>query len=322
MAGNMRQGSEIDFLHRLRHINILWHIITCIFLFNSTVFAGAWVQKKRSYYFKVAGSYVSTGEEFDHEGNRKDILADFSVFEDAEYREVAIFTYLEYGLLDRLTLVGNLPFKFATTSRTEISNYFENGMRDVSHTTTGFSDLYVGGRVGLLTLPLVVSVQSGIKVPLGYAASSEIEGPALGNHEVEYEVQLLAGQSLHPLPAYLTGGLGYRIRSSPLHDEVFFDIEAGYSAAKVLLKFAVSGVNNTTTPIDIYGQPITLPLPEGGGAVPDRLFGDQNFLKLNAGLTYQLRQNIGLDAQIFHLASGENIVTGTTVQFGLVFTSF
>ncbi len=300
----------------------MWQIITGIFLFNSAVWGGAWVQQKRGYYFKVAGSYVNTGEEFDHEGNRKNILEDFAVFEDAEYREVAIFTYLEYGLFDRLTLIGNLPFKFATSRRTEISNYFENGMRDVSHTTTGFGDFYVGGRLGLLTLPLVVSLQSGIKLPLGYEASSEIEGPALGNHEVEYEAQLLAGQSLHPLPIYVTGGLGYRVRGGPLHDEVFFDIEAGYTGANVLLKLALSGVNNTTTPIDIYGQPITLPLPEGGGAVPDRLFGDQNFLKLNAGLTYKLRQNIGLDAQIFHLASGENIVTGTTIQFGLVFTSF
>ena len=295
-------------------------MLTGFMLINSIVHAGAWVQKKRGYYLKLASSYVNTGKEFDHLGNRKNILQDFEVFENAEYREVAISVYAEYGLFERLTVVADVPFKFATSSRTEISNYYENGMRDVSHTTTGFGDLRLLGRLNLLKLPLVVSVQPGIKIPLGYDKSSEIEGPALGTAKLEYEGQLLIGKSLYPLPVYLTGGIGYRLREGPLHDEVFYNVEAGYTAGRALFKASISGVDNTSTPRDIFGEPIQLPLPEGGGAVPDRLFGDQNFFKINGGITYKLQDNFAVDGQVFNIASGKNIVTGTTFQIGFVLT--
>ncbi len=301
----------------------LWMTTLLVIIFvliNSIAYAGAWVQKKRGYYLKLANSYVNTSKEFDHLGNRKNILQDFEVFENADYREVTISAYVEYGLFDRLTVVADVPFKFATSSRTEISNYYENGMRDVSHTTTGFGDLRLLGRLNLLQLPLVVSVQPGVKIPLGYDESGDIEGPALGTSELEYEGQLLVGQSLYPLPIYLTGGIGYRFREGPLHDEVFYNVEAGYTAGRILFKASISGVDNTTTPQDIFGEPIQLPLPGGGGAVPDRLFGDQNFLKINGGITYNLKKNFAIDGQVFNIASGKNIVTGTTFQIGLVLT--
>ncbi|NIP24003.1 MAG: hypothetical protein GWO38_09335, partial [Phycisphaerae bacterium] len=87
-----------------------------------------------------------------------------------------------------------------------------------------------------------------------------------------------------PLPIYVTGGFGYRFRNEPLHDEMFFNAEAGLTMGEALIKVSLDGLQNTSTPPDIYGQTVQLPLPGGGGEVPIRLFGDQDFTKLNAGI--------------------------------------
>ncbi len=280
--------------------------------------AGAWTQKKKGYYLKFGGSYLGTAQEFDHLGNRKNILQDFEVYSNTEYEEFSFSTYLEYGLLDGFTIVADVPFKIATSSRTEESIYF--GARDTSFTTTGFGDLRVSGRVKLLEAPLVISFQAGVKIPLGYSTDTDQTGPTLGTGDVDYESQVLIGRSFYPLPLYLTGAAGYRVRPGLLNDEYFYSLEAGYTIGPALMKAGVDVLRNTGTPLDIYGQTIRLPLPGGGGVVPLRLFGDQNFTKINGGVIYGLGEQAALNAEVFHLLSGKNTVTGTTFLLGLVLT--
>jgi hypothetical protein len=280
--------------------------------------AGAWVQKKKGYYIKISTGYLRATEEYDHLGNKKNIQEDFEIYQNAAYEEITTTAYLEYGLIPRLTLVANLPFKVATNSRIESSNYFTGGQRDTSYTTTGFGDLELKARLGILTDgPVVVSLQPLVKIPL-YKNDAGHPGPALGTGDVDIEAKLLAGSSFHPLPYYLTGGIGYRHRTGKLHDEVVFNAEAGATFEKLNLKLEFRGVKNTNTPPDIYGGPIQLPLPGGGGVVPVRLFGDQDYVKLIGEVVYKLSDRVGFSGGIFHMLHGKNIVAGTTYQIGLV----
>jgi hypothetical protein len=292
-----------------------------IIFFSCAVYGGAWTQKKGAYFLKVAGGYLSTSQEFNHKGDLQQIMADFGeVFQNSTYREWSVQTYAEYGLTDKVTLVLNVPFKVAINERVEISNYFPGGRRNATYRTTGFGDLWTSARLHLLRLPIVASVQTGVKIPLGYKDPDEITGPALGNGEVEYQASLLLGQGFHPLPIYVTGEIGYRIREGALHDEIVYSFEVGYTYNGGLLKVGVNGVENTATPPDVFGETIVLPLDGGGGETPDRLFGDHNFLKANVGFLYPIGNGLLLDGGVFHMLSGKNIVAGTLLQLGVVFS--
>ncbi len=302
----------------MRNIQIC-SIALALLMVSLVAHGGAWTQKKGAYFLKVAGGYLSTSQEFNHKGNLQQIMADFGeVFQNSTYEEWSIQTYAEYGLTDNVTVVINVPFKVAINERVEISNYFPGGRRNADYRTTGFGDLWASTRLNLFRLPIVASVQTGVKIPLGYKDPDEITGPALGNGVMEYEGLLLLGQGFHPLPLYVAGQIGYRIREGELHDEIIYELEVGYTRGGALLKFAVSGVQNTTTPPDVFGETIQLPLDGGGGETPDRIFGDHNYLKANIGFLYPISQGLLLDGGVFHMLDGENIIAGTLLQIGFV----
>ncbi len=304
----------------MNRINALqWmFVIAAILSAFQLIYAGAWTQKKQSYYLKVASGYHYATTEFDHLGNERNILADFSdTFQNTEYEEFSIKSYFEYGLFSRITVIAEVPFKIATSSRTEISNYFEGGRRDTSHTTSGFGDLKLQGRWGILDGPVVFSLQPGVKIPL-YSTSTEQTGPRLGTGDVDFDAGALFGASFAPSPLYFSSEGGYRFRTGPLHDEVYLNAEIGLSFEKTFFKAEFRGLKNTTTPPDVYGGPIELPLPGGGGAVPDRLFGDQDFIKLVGEGVYKFGNRWGISGEVIHTLAGKNIITGTTFQLGVV----
>ena len=186
--------------------------------------------------------------------------------------------------------------------------------------TVGFADLTVSGRYALLDASFVVSLQGGVKLPLWYEAQPDNDGAPLGTGDVDFEAHLLVGKSLFPLSAYLTSSIGYRCRTGELHDQVVFSAELGYSANRFLTKVTLDGVRSTITPPDLAGQPVTTPLPGGGGAVPNVIEGDQNIFKVSPSVTYKLNPSIALQGELFHTFAGKNTVAGTTYSFVIVLT--
>lgn len=302
-------------------INVYFVMVMSLLILGSNVLqGGAWVQKKGGYFLKFGSGFHRTGQEFNYLGEKINIFEDLEVYENTAYQEFKLKVYSEYGLTSRLTLVADLPFKIATSEQTQISNYFDGGRRDTSFTAVGFGDFAFYTRLGILDGPLVLSLQPGVKIPLGYSTDKEDESPTLGTGDVDVEGALLIGTSLYPTPVYITGSVGYRHRSGRLHDEYFATIETGLTLVKFLFKSEFSILRNEKDPPDIFGGTIVLPLPGGGGVVPDRLFGDQDFSKLNLEAVYKLKENMGLSGEFIHMLAGKNIITGTTFQFGLTLT--
>ena len=281
--------------------------------------AGAWVQEQGSYFLKVGSSYFSTTEEFNHLGERLQILEEQTAFEDASFRDANLNLYLEYGLTEKATMVATLPFKGLRSERDVLFGGGIETNREIVN-TVGFGDVTLSVRRKLLPDPLALSIQTGIKFPLGYEQQPANDGPPLGTAKFDGEIHLLAGRSLWPLPGYVTGSLGFRRRGGRLNDEMVYGIEIGYNVGPMLAKIGLDGIRNRSTPPDIAGQTVVTPLPGGGGVLPDLVVGDQHFTKLGPGIIYSLSPGRAVQAELLHVLAGTNTLSGTVFSLALILT--
>lgn len=262
----------------------------------SAAFAGAWTQKKGGYYFMVGVSYLNSTKDIDVNGKQ------IQKANMGELRDINYSTYLEYGLLDRLTLVSSVPYKQLKDTRT---------LRDLNEVITGkalerrwgFGDMEMRLRWLLANKPVVASIAVGGKIPLWYDDDPNTRVP-LSSKKVDADVRLLLGQSLYPLPIYVTGEVGYRIRGGDVSNEGFYALEAGITVDRFLFKGYLSGIHSfgTCNPVEEV-----------------RLIGDQSVLKLSPGIIYRLTDWLELSVEMIHIAAGCNTSAGNTFLFGIAF---
>jgi len=288
--------------------------IVLIFCLNLSTKAGAWTQKEGGYYFKIESSYLNASKEFNHIGEELNILEEKFIFRDVTFRDITVRAYGEYGIYNNLTLIGKIPFKIYTTQY-YLDDLYSQG--EVARSTAGFGDLNFALKYGLLNQPMAISIQSGVKLSFGYEKHPDNDGPRLGTGEIDFEGMLLIGQSFHPLPLYASAGLGYRKRGGPLHDEIIYNLETGYTLEKWFFKIYFTGIKNTETPPDLYGGEIQLPHTGGGGVIPDLLVGDQDINQLSFSISYTFQKRMSLEATIYDVISGKNTVSGQTFSLGL-----
>ena len=289
-------------------------IFLSVFVINSTLKAGAWTQKKGKYYLKIETSYLKATKEYNHNGEELKILQEKFIFKDASFRDISIRAYGEYGLFNNLTLIGKIPFKIYTTQYF-LDDLYSQG--EVARSTTGLTDLDIALKYGVLNQPFALSLQGGLKLPLGYEKHPDNTGPRLGTSEIDFEGHLLIGESFYPLPMYASGGIGFRVRGGPLHDEILYHVETGYTLEKWFFKIYFDGIKNTETPPDLYGGEIQLPLTGGGGVLPDLLVGDQDINQISFSLSYALQEGMSIEAAIYDVLSGKNTISGQTFSLGL-----
>jgi hypothetical protein len=266
--------------------------------------AGAWPQRPGASYFKIAGAYLYSEHEYDSQGEKVDILASEPFTTDTGYRDVSFTAYLEHGIDARLTLVGSLPFKILTSTRTETTG-FADLSRAVEVTNGGLSDLSLGLRYPLQIEPFPVSVQGNVKVPLRYDAQPENGGPPLGSGALDLDLNLLAGASLWPVPGYVGASVGYRLRGGDLADEIVFNVEAGAGWERFAARVTLDGTYSTTRPE---------PLTESATTT----VSNQDLLKLLPAIEFNLGAGTAIVSEAYHVLAGRNTVAGTTWALGLV----
>lgn len=287
--------------------------------------AGPWTQKKDGFYIKWAPAFFFTRTEFDHNGDRVAIFREREGFDNASFQELSLTLYAEYGFTDRLTLIGNLPYRHLTSAWDRFIE-FDPGDGTIVRANVpaepkvfGFSDLTLSARCLIFPDPIVVSIQTGFKIPLGYREQPRNDGAPLGTGNADFEAHLLIGRSLAPYPVYVSSGIGFRIRTGPLHNEVIYNAEAGYRLNRFLFRLGVDGIRNVRKPPDLAGNIVVTPLPGGGGVAPSVIVGDQHITKINPsiGLEFQPGRTVQLEA--FHTIAGRNTTSGTVLALGLVF---
>lgn len=238
--------------------------------FQYPLFAGAWSQQKGHSYNKTTfiysyanGIYGSTSP--------------------AEYMDYAVYFYSEYGILNRATIILNMPFFKQSQNEAD----FVRGQ------TTGYlaGDLELQAKYQFLSKAIVASVLGGAKIPVAY---NIVDNPPLGNGETDIDAKFLLGVSFYPIPAYATGDIGYRYRGGEFVDELHYNLEAGYTVFdKFLFKFMFNGIRHLQ---DAAGE--------------SNLFGfplEQDRTRIGGGLIFLLNSQVEIEVDYLDTTAGLNI---------------
>lgn len=262
---------------------VLWLLVIA-----SHAFAGAWTQKKGGYYVKLSGGYLNTTQDFDAAGDKVDKDGE------GKLRDVNCTAYLEYGISNELTFVATAPYKNMKDTRT-----FQTGT--ALERRWGFGDVEVRMRRLLWNRDFVASVAAGGKIPTWYEEDENTRVP-LSTRKIDGDARLLVGRSLYPLPGYVTGEAGYRLRGGTFSNEWFYTLEAGMTVDRILIKGFVSGIRTfgNCDPGDEVG-----------------LIGDQNILKIAPGIIYRVNPRVEVSLDLIHVASGCNTTAGNTFFIGV-----
>jgi hypothetical protein len=183
---------------------------------SGTCFAGAWTMQKGKLYDRIALNYYSADDEFNKNGDRTDFVNNGS------FRDVNVNNYIEYGLLDNLTLINSVYYKV-----------IKKKDDDREQKTWGIGDIDLGAKTQVMKLAGgILSTQALIKIPWTYDSDDDLP---LGNGQVDFELRLLYGRSLYPhIPGYCNFELGYRWRLQDPSDEVRYLIEFGMDFTRQL----------------------------------------------------------------------------------------
>ena len=168
-------------------------ILTCLGGLRDQALAGAWSQPKGHYYAKLSGILYTSDEVYNDMGVRQAQGMDNDSFDGTQG-----FLYVEYGLQDRLTIIGQVNAGVLAS------------MNDlVKSETTGIGDFDIGAKYQLVDGPIVLTPFVTMKIPTGY---NEHYDPPMGTGNADLELRLLAARSLYPLPLYIGVESGYRFR--------------------------------------------------------------------------------------------------------------
>lgn len=265
-----------------------WIILTFSLLWVSQVEGAAWSQQKGHYYAKLSGLVFTADELFDGNGDRHASLANET------FGSRQAFLYVEYGVRDRLTLIGS-------TSAGRLKS--EIGQTSVS--TTALSDLDIGFKYQLTNGPIVVAPYFKAKLPTGYDESAV---PAVGTGDIDFEGRLLVSSSFYPVPVYVGAEIGMRIRSGRFSNQVPYVLEIGATPSpKMFVKVVLDGVNTLIGSGGNTGAMNSMSMQVSEG----------DFTKVGLNAAFKVVGNVWVDLTYDTIIRGKNVGAGRAVGVGL-----
>jgi hypothetical protein len=243
---------------------------------------------------------------YDASGNVRPLL-DPAMFEHPRYTELGAALYVEYGLLDALTLLGSLPLKHVDQDAEGVT-----GAGDLHGETFGFGDAHLGARVPLRRGRWAAAVEPDLKIPLRGDPGAGTSDPALGTGFADFGAALSIGVGLPRVHGYAQGSVGYRIRGGRTAEETYWDLEIGLEPAQPLrVRFRYDGVdprgaeNGSTT------------APAIGAPVPSA--GEQDFHRLAPTLAVSLGGLHELSVTWRRVMGGRSTVRSSEWEVGFSF---
>ena len=254
--------------------------------------AGAWAQKKGQYYAKLSSISYSADEHFDTGGDKASLGTMEETF-DADQ----VFLYVEYGALDRLTLIaqGNWG-ELVSENRLE------------RHSTQGLGDLGMGAKYQWVDAPVVLAPYVELKIPAGY---DDHDNPSLGTGDIDLEVRLLASRSLHPLPVYVGAELGYRLRGGPFSNQLPYAFEVGVTPhPRVFAKAFLAGTNTLLSDGGFSDAMDSMSMQVSEG----------DFTKWGLNAAFKVYDAVSVDLFYESIFTGKNVGAGSSLGLGLSFS--
>lgn len=243
---------------------------------------------------------------FDAFGNVRPLL-DPATYKHPRYTELGAALYVEYGLLNALTLLGSLPLKHVEQDAEGVS-----GAVDVHGETFGFGDAHLGARVPLRRGRWAAAVEPDLKIPLGGDPGAGTSDPALGTGFADFGAALSIGAGLPRVRGYAQGSVGYRIRGGRTAEETYWDLEVGLEPAQPLrVRFRYDGVDSRGVGI---GSAAALGI---GAPVPSA--GEQDFHRLAPTLAVSLGGPHELSVTWRRVVGGRSTIRSSEWEVGLSF---
>ncbi len=283
--------------------------------------AQAWPQPPGHAYVKFSLGTSSAADQFDAGGAKKSYDRDVS---GNAFLDRSFYLYAEYGLIERLTVIGQTALK-------RIHVRTDTG----SLATRGFGNVSFGVRYGFMSPERIqqtgrsVAALFFVDLPTGYTRN---QTPALGGGQTNLQFGLSAGQSLYPFPGYIQANLSYRVRTASYGlssvtdcprrtkkacipdqqpdygDEWVFLAEAGFTIGdRVLIQGILHGIWSNEEPVETFDPRNPLPTR-------------QRLLKTGVGMTFYPGFGLGVGIQGFSTPTGRNTIVSNDWFFSVEYT--
>lgn len=277
-----------------------------------------------SVYVKLSQNRYFTVDTFDNHGQSR------RNNEGSTFKDKNTTLYVEYGLLNNLTLFGSLPYKNLTSHYRFLEDGIKKGRRTTYH---GFGDIELGLKYNIINKPIVLSVHFLTKLAWLYDGDEEL---VPGNNQNDYELKLLLGKSLWPFPGYCGLELGYRWRTNDPSDEYRYLLEFGVNITdKLFCRIKLDGiksVKNGRLPgapepyTDMYVDYETGQLVKrtrrasGSSSFSNPSLGlEYDMAKLELTVGYQYTKKWSCEFTYTNYPYGENIAAGDQYSLALVY---
>ncbi|MBI5740264.1 MAG: transporter [Nitrospirae bacterium] len=183
--------------------------VLCIFS-SQSVFA-AWTQAKGHSYNQLGFSYYRTNEktttlERDAHENLVSTNSKIEKEDSAEFTSAKMTYYVEYGIIDSLTVVASIPFDRQRSDDT-VKFSEEDGPSGVGDINLGLRYLLMPNLFGTGVL---MSVQGDVKIPEAYNYGHPLTHLSLGDGQYDAALTLKFGRGLPK--GYIWANVGYKYR--------------------------------------------------------------------------------------------------------------
>lgn len=200
------------------------NIFTLLLLLIGTtsLMAGPWPKPKGQAYLKLYEFWLQFDEHYTSNGEI-DPNATLGLYNTAIYGE--------YGITDRLTVFGNVPFFSRNVINTQVSGT-RGDVLIPGEAINGLGDADLGLRFGLTNSgsPIALAASLTLGLPLGESAGGEQKNLQTGDGEFNQMLLLEAGKSFRfgdDTDGYLSAFAGINNRSNGFSDEFRFGLEGG-----------------------------------------------------------------------------------------------
>jgi len=210
-------------------------LLGCLLL-PQTAFAGAWTLPESHLWVEYYTKAFWAKEDFGPEGDKRRFVRD------ARSWGWAMIPKFEYGVFDRLTLLGGITYK-----EEKYKEYARPpGWGPFSVKNHGVTDVDFGARFRILENPVVLSGQVKASYYMPYdalALEDRAELPEIGKRNDALEFRVLVGKYFNTeIPFYIGAETGYRFKNRNVCNDIPFFIEFGFWPVDwLLIKTEIDG---------------------------------------------------------------------------------
>ena len=273
--------------------NLIKSIIYLIALTPSVLTAQAWVKSKGHGFYKLDFTFIKANQVLDARG------------EIVPFRTLGNYSsnfYGEYGLTDKITVIGFVPF-YVRNVMNETKGVQTNNIIEPAIVNNNFGDMDLGFRYQLPIKNVAVAANLILGIPTG--DSEQPDGLFTGDGEFNQLLKIATGTGGKRW--WTQGALGFNNRTKGFSDEFRYDFEFGYKFFndRLLAIFKINGIesfNNGSAKVALTGL--------FSNNVEYAAYGPELLYYANA------KKSIGISARLGRAVKGQNILAAPSWSLG------